>query len=487
MASVKLISSLENSKAKTLVIPVVSSNWDSIWSQLQAVYILSETVKEAFKGSKGENITLFPNTVSTIKKLVLIGLGEKPSVTAYNHAIRLGFHQIKPKTDDAILVQLSGAFDEEKEFGLLVKAAFLGWEPIIQYKKETESSPKLNLEILLEKVQKSHKKVVESSLDRAIVKKMVMDLVNRPANELYPSTWAKMAKKEGEKRSISVEILKENELEKKGFGGILAVGRGAENQPRLIIMDYKPEKYNKTVALIGKGVIFDTGGVSIKQSANMHLMKCDMAGGANVMGAVCSAADLNLPVRVIAVIPAVQNTLDGNAYVPGDIIKTYAGLTIEVIDTDAEGRIILADALAYTSNEIKPDIMLDLATLTGASVTALGYHAAAVFSQNDNLVQGLIEAGDESGDRLWRLPLWDEYGQGLSSDMADVKNYDGPPAGAIFAGKFLEKFTENHTAWAHLDIAGMVMQAGPFSKDRSATGYGFDLLVDYLIQLSEKE
>lgn len=484
MASVKLISSIEKTKAKTLFIPVISSNWDRVWSQLQAAYILSETVKEAFKGAKDESITLFPHTDSAIKKITLIGLGEKPSVKAYNHAIRLGFHQLKPKTDDAILIQLSGAFDEEKELGLFVKAAFIGWEPIIQYKKEKEPSPKLNLEILLEKVQKSHKKVVESSLDRAIVKKMVMDLVNRPPNELYPSTWAKMAKKEAEKRGISIEILKENELEKKGFGGILAVGRGAENQPRLIIMDYKPEHYEKTVALIGKGVIFDTGGVSIKQSANMHLMKCDMAGGANVMGAVCSAADLNLPVRVIAVIPAVQNTLDGNAFVPGDIVKTYSGLTIEVIDTDAEGRIILADSLAYVSKEIKPDVMIDLATLTGASVTALGYHAGALFSQNDDLVDSLIQAGYDSGDKLWRLPLWDEYAQGLSSDMADVKNYDGPPAGAIFAAKFLEKFTENHAAWAHLDIAGMVMQAGPFSKDRSATGYGLDVLVDFLIRLS---
>ncbi len=487
MASVKLISSLEKTKAKTLVVPVLANQWDRVWSQLQAAFILSETVKESFKGAKGESITLFPNTVSAIKKLTLIGLGENPSVTAYNHAIRLGFHQLKPKTDDAILLQLSGAFEEEKELGLLVKAAFLGWEPIIQFKKETESSPKLNLEILLEKVQKSHKQVVEASLDRAIVKKMVMDLVNRPPNELYPSTWAKMAKKEGEKRNISVEILKENELEKKGFGGIMAVGRGAENQPRLIIMDYKPEQFEKTVALIGKGVIFDTGGVSIKQSANMHLMKCDMAGGANVMGAVLSAADLNLPVRVVAVIPAVQNTLDGNAYVPGDIIKTFSGLTIEVIDTDAEGRIILADALAYVAKEVKPDVMLDLATLTGASVTALGYHAGALFSQNDSLVNDLEQAGLHSGDKLWRLPLWDEYAQGLSSDMADVKNYDGPPAGAIFAAKFLEKFTENHAAWAHLDIAGMVMQAGPFSKDRVATGYGLDVLVDYLIRLSRNQ
>lgn len=480
MASIKLISNPEKSKATTLILPVIQGDWDSVWAQIQAAFILPESIREAFKAAKGESINLYPNTVSNIKRLVLIGLGENPNVAAYNHAIRLAFHQLKNKSDDAVQVRLSAAFDAEKELGLLVKAAFIGWETMIQFKKESEKSPKLNLEILLDKVEKSHKQAVESSLDQAIIKKMVMDLVNRPPNELYPKDWAKIAKKEADKRGISIEVLKEQELTKKGFGGIMAVGRGAANQPRLIILDYKPEKYEKTVALIGKGVIFDTGGVSLKQSANMHLMKCDMAGGANVMGAVCAAADLKLPVRVISIIPAVQNTQDGDAYLPGDIVKTYGGLTIEVIDTDAEGRIILADALAYAALDVKPDVMIDLATLTGAIVTTLGYHAAGVFSQNESLVSDLISSGETSGERLWALPMWDEYADALGSDMADVKNYGGPPAGSIFAAKFLEKFTEKHTKWAHLDIAGMVMQAGPFAKDRAATGYGVDLLVDFL-------
>jgi leucyl aminopeptidase len=229
--------------------------------------------------------------------------------------------------------------------------------------------------------------------------------------------------------------------------------------------------------------MFDTGGVSIKGSTNMHYMKCDMGGGAIALGSVLLAAELNLPVKVTAVVPAVMNMLDGSAYVPGDVLTAYNGLSIEVIDTDAEGRLVLADALAFAALDLKPDILLDFATLTGAAVTALGYHSSALMTKNEHLQEQLIQAGNKSGDRVWPLPLWDEYGEPLASDIADVKNYAGPASGVIFAGKFLEKFTEEHPAWAHLDVAGMVLQQGPFGKDRVATGYGIELVAEFLKSL----
>lgn len=482
MISVKTLSQLSDSKATTHLLFIEKANWEAVFERLKAQYMLSDSIKTVFNADKQETLVLYPNTVSEIKKVVLVGLGEKIPLAAFRTCVRTVFHQLKPKTKDAILVEPSKVSQFDKEIYQIVLNASLGWQPLLSYKKATEPVEKLNLELFLDSAadQKSVKNQIQDAQKVAESKKMVMDLVNAPSNFLGPKEWAKQAKKEGEKRRIHVQIFKEDELEKKGFGAITAVGKGASDPARFIILDYKPESFTKTVALIGKGVTFDTGGVSIKQSTNLHFMKCDMAGGANVMGTVCAAADLKLPIRVVGLIPAVQNMLDGSAMLPSDIVKAYNGLTIEIIDTDAEGRLILADALAYAALEIKPDIMVDLATLTGASVTALGHHAAALFTNAETLSSDLEQAGITSGDRLWRLPLWDEYAEGISADMADLKNYGGPAGGAIFAAKFLERFTESHPNWAHLDIAGMVLQSGPFAKDRVATGYGVELLIEFL-------
>lgn len=482
MISVKTLSQIEDSNATTHLIFIQKAHWEATFERLKPQYNLADSIKTIFKADKQETLVLYPNSVSEIKKVILVGLGETITLTAFRTCVRTVFHQLKPKTKESIVVESAKITHFDKEIYQIVLNASLGWQPLLSYKKGNESVEKLNLELLLDSSteQKSVKKEIQEAQKVAESKKMVMDLVNAPSNFLGPKEWAKQAKKEAEKRGIQIQIFKEDELEKKGFGGITAVGKGSSDPARFIVMDYKPESYTKTVALIGKGVTFDTGGVSIKSATNLHFMKCDMAGGANVMGAVCAAADLKLPIRVVGLIPAVQNMLDGSAMLPSDIITAYNGLTIEVIDTDAEGRLVLADALAYAAIEIKPDIMVDLATLTGASVTALGYHAAALFTNAETLSTDLEQAGISSGDRLWRLPLWDEYAEGISADMADVKNYGGPAGGAIFAAKFLERFTESHPNWAHIDIAGMVLQSGPFAKDRVATGYGLELLIEFL-------
>jgi leucyl aminopeptidase len=215
----------------------------------------------------------------------------------------------------------------------------------------------------------------------------------------------------------------------------------------------------------------------------MHLMKSDLGGAAAVLGAFAVAAQLQLPVRLIGAIPVAENMIDGNALKPGDVIGSCAGKTIEVTDTDAEGRLILADALAFLLKQENPDVLLDLATLTGSIIRAIGTHAAGLFSKNDALAAALAEAGDACGERLWRMPLWDEYGSDLKSDVADLRNYTGKPmAESISAAKFIEHFTQQHDTWAHLDIAGTAFADSEFAQSKSATGYGVRLLVEFMEQ-----
>ena len=306
---------------------------------------------------------------------------------------------------------------------------------------------------------------------------LAANLVNLPANIKTPAFMASQVQALSSHSAVEVTVIADEELEQEGLHAVFAVGKASVNRPQFAIAAYTPENYTKTLGIIGKGVTFDTGGISIKPSANLHFMKCDMGGAAAVIGALHSIVALNLPVRVIAIIPTVENAVAGNALKPGDIIDSYSGKTIEIIDTDAEGRLILADALAYMSQHFKPDVMIDLATLTGSSVATLGYEAAALFSDNDDLVQTLTRLGDEFGERTWRLPLWDAYKGDLHSDIADVRNYSGKPvAGAITAAKFLQVFTEDHPAWAHLDIAGVAFKESEFGKMKNGTGYGVRLL-----------
>ncbi|MCL4141236.1 UNVERIFIED_CONTAM: hypothetical protein GTU68_048564 [Idotea baltica] len=253
-------------------------------------------------------------------------------------------------------------------------------------------------------------------------------------------------------------------------------------------MEYKPNTPGdyKKIGLVGKGVTFDTGGLSIKPSINMHYMKSDMGGAAAVFGTLEMAAKLQLPVHLIGIVPATDNSVDAKSIKPSDVIGSYSGKTIEIIDTDAEGRLILADGINYMVKNYSPEILIDLATLTGSAVRTFGYHAAALFSNNDDLAERIQQTGDDNGERAWRLPIWDIYKDDIKSDVADVRNYSGrPTAGAIAAAKFLEFFTENHPKWAHLDIAGVAFGDSEFTIQRSATGFGIRLLTELIENYTE--
>jgi leucyl aminopeptidase len=313
----------------------------------------------------------------------------------------------------------------------------------------------------------------------------IFDLVNAPANKKLPLDMAAWAEESAQWHNYTVDVLGKNQLQALGFHALLAVNQGSAHPPCLIVSQYRPENPVARIALVGKGVTFDTGGLSIKPSTNMYLMKSDMGGAAAVLGAVEAAARLKLPVEIIGVIPATENSVDAHSMRPSDVIGSYSGKTIEVIDTDAEGRLVLADGLFYAVKHYKPDVLIDLATLTGATVRAMGYHAGGLFSNDDSLADGLLQAGERCGERLWRFPLWDAYKDEIKSDVADVRNLGiRPVAGAISAAKFLEVFIDNHPKWAHLDIAGVALQDSEFSSQKSATAYGVRLLLEYFSSLT---
>ncbi|MEN3039387.1 MAG: leucyl aminopeptidase [Candidatus Kryptonium sp.] len=275
-------------------------------------------------------------------------------------------------------------------------------------------------------------------------------------NTIYPETLAQSAINSGRKYGYKVKVLGKPEIEKLGMGGLLAVNSWSARPPRFIIMEYKGNPKSKEVYVIaGKGITFDSGGLSIKPAQGMEEMKMDMSGAAAVIATMEAVTRLKLPINLVGLVPATENMPGGSAYRPGDIIRTYSGKTIEVINTDAEGRIILADALGY-AQRYKPTAIIDLATLTGACVVALGYFATGMFGNDEKLMEEIKKAGEKTYERVWQLPTWDEYDQLIKSDVADVKNSGGRWAGAITAAKFLQKFVGNYP-WVHLDIAGTAM------------------------------
>jgi len=309
---------------------------------------------------------------------------------------------------------------------------------------------------------------------------LARDLVNEPGNVKSPEWLAGQAADAATAAGVKCTILDRVELEREGCRALLGVAQGSVREPRLIVLEYRGDDENTApVALIGKGVVFDAGGISLKPAEKMEEMKMDMAGGAAVLGACLAAVRLNLPINLVGVIPAVENLPSGSAIRPGDILTSLSGQTIEIINTDAEGRLILADALTYV-RRFKPRLVIDVATLTGACIIALGHHASAVLGNDSALIQALRSAGEQSGERLWELPLWADYDQQIKSDVADVKNTGGRPAGTITAAAFLQRFARGFK-WAHLDIAGTAWIEKPRPcHPKGASGVGVRLLTAFL-------
>lgn len=311
---------------------------------------------------------------------------------------------------------------------------------------------------------------------------LARDLVNTNADEATPEFLAMAARKIAKRSSnIKVKVFDKKLLEKEGLSMLLTVGRGAANDPRLIILEYRgnPKDKEKTV-LVGKGITFDTGGLNLKPTGSIESMKNDMGGAAAVLGTLLAVANLKLKVNVAAVVASAENAIDAASYKPGDIYPTRSGKTVEIGNTDAEGRLVLADALSYTVDKLKPSEIIDFATLTGAMVIALGDEMSGMMSNNDKLAEKLVKAGERSFERVWRLPLVPEYRERLKSDIADLKNIGGRAGGSIIAGHFLQEFVKD-VPWAHIDIAGTahIAKAQRYVP-KLATGVGVRLIIDYL-------
>jgi leucyl aminopeptidase len=426
------------------------------------------------------------------QRVFLLGLGKNPKESDFAKILRSFFHKQKAQLPNHITLQLSAGEIPSHWITAIVNGVVLADYDLGLYKTDKTHEQDfflrdstLTLVINDTQLGEVQQRAVEVGQATAETQIQIMDLMNAPSNKKYPQVLAEWAINSGQKQGYSVSVFDEKMCEEAGLQALLAVSRGSKHPPRFIVMEYKHPQAKQQVGLVGKGVTFDTGGISIKPSTNMHLMKSDMGGAGAVLGTMDLVAKLQLPVHLIGVVPTTENSVDGMAIKPGDVIGSYSGKTIEVIDTDAEGRLILADGLNYLVKNFSPDFIIDLATLTGSCVATLGYVAAGLFTQNEDLAQSLYQSGQQTGEKVWRLPLWDDYKDELKSDVADLKNYHGKPiAGAIVAAKFLEVFTENHTAWAHLDIAGTAFADSEFASMKSATGYGVRLLTHWLEQLA---
>jgi leucyl aminopeptidase len=491
---VELRTQLTSNIPDTIIIPCPKNTpFPAEWAGgLSAAGLSPALVAEDFSADLKEVFTLFLNLGGAPKRICLVGLGDDPGLPQALSALRSFIFRQRTKLPAKTALYLThlgdgAAFPMRLLEGAL-NGVLLGRYQIGSMKTEEKTSAPFFeesavLEVFLpENLHTQAIALVDRARHIAETQLEIFDLVNKPSNLITPQALAAWAVHAGAARNFHVRVLDKPTLEAEGFHALLAVNRGSVDPAVFIVMDYQPagQQALGTICLVGKGVTFDTGGLSIKPSSNMHYMKSDMGGAAAVMGAVECAAKLNLPIRVIGLIPSTDNSVDGHSLKPNEIISSYSGKTIEVIDTDAEGRLILADGLSYAVRNYRPDVLIDMATLTGSTIRTLGYAAGGLFCNDPILTENLIRAGEASGERLWPLPIWDDFKDGIKSDIADVKNLSSKPtAGAIYAAKFLEVFIDKHPSWAHLDIAGVAVTDSEFAAQKSATAYGVRLMVEF--------
>jgi len=459
----------------TILIPVYETNAKSI---VPIEYHGAAVSSKVFYGKKDTHYLVEKYDCTH----VFIGLGKDIDYKS----IKTIFRRIASKQKETFGQNVALVFPDKfkaDEIEATVSGLVLGTYNLGHYKK-SETHPFANDTFELQYLAKNDiEEAINKGIKIANAQLETFTLVDLPPNKVNPKYLANWATEAGKKYGFNVTVFGKEKSTEVGLHSFLSVGKGSANEPQFIIMEYKPEKAKKHIGLVGKGITFDTGGLNIK-TAGMVQMKCDMAGAGAVLGAMQLIADLQLPYRVTAIVPACENSVDANSFMPSDVIQSYAGHSIEIIDTDAEGRLILVDGLSYLIKNYKPETVIDLATLTGSVVGTLGYECAGLFTNNDDLSKRLKQSGDAIGERLWQLPLWDAYKPDIDSEIADVKNYSGKPvAGAISAAKFLEYFTEDHQSWAHLDIAGVAFGDDEFAKTKHATAYGVHLITKFIENL----
>lgn len=454
---------------------------------------LSDIVRRGDMEGKAGSTLLLHNVPGTLcDRVLLIGLGKEKDFREkeFGNAIRTAVKTLNE----------TGAFDASiflTELG--VRRRSIGWRirqtamialdatyKFDQFKSKKDDVRRPLRKLTLSVERRNELAAAEEALNQGIAiadgMALTKTLGNLPPNICHPTYLAEQAQAMAAELGLSCEVLERSDMEALGMNALLAVARGAHQPPKLIVLHYKGARASdKPVILVGKGVTFDTGGISLKPAAEMDEMKYDMCGAASVLGTIKAVARMALPINLTVIVPATENMPGGNATRPGDIVTAMSGQTIEILNTDAEGRLILCDALTYAES-FNPETIIDVATLTGACVVALGNVATGLFANKDGLARDLLDAGEEAHDRAWHMPLWDDYQELLKSPFADMGNIGGRWGGAITAACFLSRFTRKHD-WAHLDIAGTAWKSG---ADKGATGRPVPLLTHYLLQRTGK-
>ncbi|MDX6287336.1 MAG: leucyl aminopeptidase [Frankiales bacterium] len=435
--------------------------------------------REKARGEAGEitAMPVLPAAPKGPKTVLLVGVGD-----ASARSLRKAGAAVVRRARDARTVATTVAVDADAlAFRAFVEAVLLA---SYSYSLKTSSKPSPLRKVTV--VYAGDADAVDRATATARAVRLARDLINTPSMEKTPAWLAERAVRYGERAGLDVVVRDEQALAAEGFGGILGVGGGSSRPPRFIEMSYRPRGARGHVVLVGKGITFDSGGLSLKTSDGMVTMKTDMAGGAAVIATMTALGELGVKTRVTGLIPAAENMPSGSATRPGDVLTHYGGRTVEVLNTDAEGRLVLADGLAYAAKNLRPDVMVDLATLTGAASLGLGRVHGALFSTDESLADHLLTAAETAGEQLWRMPLVEDYRDALDSDIADLQNIGNPhkhySGGAISAALFLREFTGG-MPWAHLDIAGPARSdkdEGEITK--GGTGYGVRLLLRWLEQ-----
>jgi leucyl aminopeptidase len=414
------------------------------------------------------------------RRLLLVGLGGKPGDEAlFEKAGGALAAKLLTSGETRLVIDLNGlGIGAEAAARIGFGAAARSWRyDIYRTKLSSKAKPTLEEVIIVGGGEAGAEWARRSALLEGI--SFTRELVTEPANIIYPETFVERCRKRLEGTGVEIEVLDEKQMRELGMGALLGVGQGSVRPPRLLAMRWNGagDSNRKPAVFVGKGITFDTGGISIKPAAGMEAMKWDMGGAGAVAGAMKALAARKAKANVVGICVLAENMPDGNAQRPGDVVTSMSGQTIEVINTDAEGRLVLADAMTWAQRQYRPEYLVDLATLTGAMIISLGFEYAGLFSNDDGLAQKLAAAGQASGDRLWRLPLGEAYDKLIDSPIADIKNVGPREGGSITAAQFLQRFVEDGVKWAHLDVAGTVWANKPGALyDKGATGFGVALL-----------
>ena len=446
-----------------------------------------QSAKE-IKGKKNNIAIIHSHKEIPAEKILIAGIGKKNKITSdvirdVTGSITKKIHELGIK-EFSIIIPDKIPIKNEAIISSIIEGANLCLYDFDLFKKEKSKSKEPDLTLLTS--EKNVQKIIKTSMIISDAVRFTRDVANLPPNECPPEKLGAIAKKIANQNKIKCTVFSKKEIKSKGLGGVTAVGQGSKNEPRFIILEYRNgKKEQKPILLVGKAVTFDTGGISLKPGEKMDEMKFDKCGGCTVLGIMKAISELKLSINVVAIIPSVENMPGGEAYRPGDIIKLFSGKTAEILNTDAEGRLILADGLAYGIKHYQPSSVMDFATLTGACIVALGTNIAAIVSNNSKLTSKIKKSSTNTSEEVWELPINDDYMDMVKSKVADIRNIGmGRAAGTITAAAFLANAVGN-VPWVHFDIAGTAW-IQPSTKNKSynsngATGFGVRLVVDHLM------